>query len=92
MKKSKTKLKDNPFMISCKEFDQFIIDYLERQLPFIKRLIFNLHLLLCSDCRAYIKAYQKSIEVGKKYYEEMGKETREDPPEELLEIIRKLKD
>ncbi len=51
-------------MISCREFEAFIIDYLEGELPWSKRAIFNMHLAVCAECRQYLRAYQRSRALG----------------------------
>lgn len=86
------KMQDKPLMISCEEFEQFVVDYFDGKLPFLTRLKFTMHLLLCGICRKYIREYRKTIDIEKEYYKGTDQEFTEEPPEELLEIIRKLKD
>jgi len=88
----KMKLKDKPLMISCEEFENFVIDYFEGKLPFITRLKFTMHLWLCSACRKYIREYKKIIEIEKKYFSDSDKNISIEPPDELLDIVKKLKD
>lgn len=91
-RKMKLKMQDKPLMISCEEFEEFVTDYFEGKLPFLTRVKFNMHLLLCGICRKYIKQYRKTIEIEKQFYKDTEQEFSEEPPKELLEIIRKLKD
>ncbi|MCG8404340.1 MAG: zf-HC2 domain-containing protein, partial [Phycisphaerales bacterium] len=46
-----------PLMISCREFEAFIVDYLDDQLPARQRKIFEFHLKICRECRDYLAAY-----------------------------------
>lgn len=92
MQRLRPKMKNMPFMVTCEEFDKFMVDYLEGNLPFMKKLVFKMHLLMCGDCRAFVRAYKKTIELGKEYYSHSHAHTEIEPPEQLLEIISKLKD
>lgn len=38
-------------MITCREFDDFIIAYLEDELPHRERSRFDMHLRICRECR-----------------------------------------
>ena len=44
-------------MITCREFEAFIIDYLEDSLLNTERMKFEIHLKLCRECREYLQAY-----------------------------------
>ena len=55
------KNKARNWMPTCRELDAFIVDYLEGTLPLRQRLVFRTHLALCPKCRAYLKAYAKTI-------------------------------
>ncbi len=50
-----------PGMISCSEFEDFILEYLDDELPKGKRLIFEMHLKVCRECREYLASYQKGL-------------------------------
>ena len=50
-------LKKIYIMITCREFESFIIDYLEDSLQKQERIKFELHLKLCRECREYLQAY-----------------------------------
>ena len=54
-----------PFMLTCRELEEFIDDYLEGGLPGRVRSSFDFHLKLCSDCRDYLAAYQQAIAMGR---------------------------
>ena len=54
-----------PLSISCEEFEDFILAYLEGELTRRQKFIFNTHLKICAECRAYLAAYQASISLGK---------------------------
>ena len=50
-----------PMMITCSEFEDFILAYLDDELPRRKRLVFEMHLKLCAECRAYLAAYRTAL-------------------------------
>ena len=51
-------------MITCREFEEFIVDYLEGDLPPRQVKIFELHLRVCRECREYLAAYRRTIDLG----------------------------
>lgn len=54
-----------PLMITCEEFEDFILDYLEGNLTRRQKFVFELHMLLCRQCREYLAAYRASMELTK---------------------------
>jgi len=57
-------LKAMPGMITCREFEEFIIDYLEQSLPKEQVTLFERHLKLCRECRDYLAAYSTTRELS----------------------------
>jgi predicted anti-sigma-YlaC factor YlaD len=51
--------------MTCRQLIDFLDDYLCDELPLTKQAAFRLHLLLCSDCRAYIDSYRRTIAISK---------------------------
>ena len=86
-------LKYMPGMISCTEVEQFIDDYLDHSLSPAEVIVFERHLILCSECRAYLTAYQKTIEMGKKALSIDLSDTSkaQDIPVELIAAIKAAK-
>ncbi len=78
-----------PYMLNCREFEEFIDDYIDGNLPAsVSRKVY-LHLLACGDCRSYIRAYQRSIEMSKAFCDKLDSEVLEDVPDELISIALK---
>ena len=76
-------------MLNCREFEEFIDDYIDGKLPAsVSRKVY-LHLLACGDCRSYISAYKRSIELGKALCDKLDSEVPEDVPDELISIVLK---
>lgn len=72
-----------PMMITCEQFEGFILDYLEGGLTARQRFIFELHLKVCAECRAYLAEYQNAVALlqGQRVPIEM------DPPEDLVTAV-----
>lgn len=52
--------------LTCREIIDFLMAYLDGELPACKRTIFDLHLSICEDCRNYLDSYQSTIELERK--------------------------
>ena len=74
-------------MITCAEFEAFVLDYLEDDLPPAKRRIFELHLKMCRECRDYLEAYRRSIAMGRAVFHDPDATAPEDVPEDLIKAI-----
>lgn len=73
--------------ISCKEVEEFLLDYLEGRLGIWTRLMFKLHLMMCPDCPKYIEEYKNIIALGRKAFPEPEKPAKEKVPDEILQAI-----
>lgn len=74
-------------MITCIEFENFILSYLEDELPARQKTIFEWHMRLCAECREYLAAYQRSLEIGKGVYNATNGPVTEDVPEDLIKAV-----
>ncbi|HKI98542.1 MAG TPA: zf-HC2 domain-containing protein [bacterium] len=61
------------------EVREFLLDYLERELPLLKRWQFRLHLLMCPNCSAYLSRYRSSVSLARNYLDDP-------PPPELVDL------
>jgi len=75
--------------VTCREVADFLMDYLDGTLPESQRAIFDKHLGVCPDCRAYIDSYRRTIAIGRAVYDD-GTEPS-DAPEELIQSILKAR-
>ena len=72
--------------MNCKEFADFLLDYIEGNLPAEEAAAFDEHLQLCPPCIHYLESYRRCIQLGKNCIEckeEMGSEV----PEGLISAI-----
>jgi len=80
-------LKTMPGMITCQEFDAFIVDYLEDDLPRKQKVIFEMHMRMCRECRDYLAAYRRSMEISNAVCEPDSTALPTDIPEDLIKAI-----
>lgn len=74
-------------MITCKEFEDFVLSYLEDELPGAQRKIFELHMRLCRECRDYLAAYRRAMEIGSAVLPSADDPLPDDVPEDLIRAI-----
>ena len=79
-------------MITCREFEAFIHDYLAGELPAPKVRVFEWHLKLCRECREYLAAYRSSIEMGRRALGAPDAAPPDDVPEDLIRAILDARD
>ncbi len=76
-----------PMMINCREFEEFLIDYFEDSLPKRQRLVFEIHMKICRECREYLVAFKRSIDVSKRVFADLDERVPDDVPEDLVRAI-----
>ena len=76
-----------PWMVTCREFEDFILAYLEGDLPEKQRFVFELHLKVCRECRDYLVAYRRTIEVSKRAFEDPDAPLPASVPEDLITAV-----
>ena len=65
------------------EIREFLMDYVENQLPIAKKFQFWLHLVLCWDCNTYLRRYNSSVKLSQNFLEDP-------PPEKLVNLTLKF--
>lgn len=80
-------LRGLPLMITCKELESFIVDYIDQSLPQVQRRKFELHLQVCSSCKAYIQDYTQSIALSQAAFDETDDDACDNMPEDLIAAI-----
>ncbi len=76
-----------PLMITCRQFEDFMIDYLEGGLSERQRFVFELHLKVCGECRAYLAAYRRAVEVSTNVEKDAGDVILPEVPQDLIKAI-----
>jgi anti-sigma factor RsiW len=73
--------------ITCREFVDFLDDYLARRLEPPQVAEFNNHLSGCPPCVAYMQTYEDSIRLGKAAMTRSEEPTPDAVPEDLVAAI-----
>jgi anti-sigma factor RsiW len=71
--------------MTCREFIEFLMDYLNDEVPPDERRIFEQHLGVCDACRNYLATYQQSIALAKEAAREQAAPS--EMPAELMKAI-----
>jgi anti-sigma factor RsiW len=74
-------------MLTCREVEEFLLAYLDGELPLAKRLAFQMHIAFCSECKAYLRKYKTAVALGKTVFVEGARDANEEIPEDLVKAI-----
>ena len=72
-------------MLTCKEFDDFMVDYLDGDLTVWQKFMCWLHVKMCRECAHFIQQYQKVIKLGRSAFDTPDDPLPDSVPEELIE-------
>jgi anti-sigma factor RsiW len=76
--------------MKCRECVEFLIDYLEGELPPEQAEAFQQHLELCPPCIEYVATYKSTIEIGRICCKHEDR-SPPDMPEALVRAILKAR-
>lgn len=79
-------LKLLPGMMTCAEADGFIADYIDGRLKEREQRLFERHVRVCRPCRAYLRAYKRTVELNRAQ-DESAKIELPRMPEQLIQAI-----
>lgn len=68
----------------CQGVIEFLMDYLNRELPDAQQAAFELHIAQCPSCINYLNSYRQTIALGRSIAEE---EADFALPEELVQAV-----
>ncbi len=74
-------------MLTCREFENFVLDYTEGQLTGKQRLAFDMHMRMCAECRRYLQQYQRTIEASREAFPSPDEAVPGEMPEALVAAI-----
>lgn len=74
-------------MITCRQFEDFVMDYLDGSLPEQQHKRFDWHMKICRECRDYLAAYKRTIELGQSVLGDDNDPVPGDVPEDLVRAI-----
>ncbi len=70
--------------MNCKEFVDFLMAYLDGELPQLQRQAFEQHIVDCPPCVLYLDSYKETVRLGQGLSEPPGPE---EAPEDLVQAI-----
>ena len=73
--------------MTCRELADFLMDYLDGQLPDAQRREFETHLGACPACVAYLDSYHRTINLGKAAFDASDDPATDSAPEDLIRAI-----
>lgn len=73
--------------MTCREFIDFLMDYLDGELPAGVQAPFEHHLSLCPACDRYLRQYKATVIAGKMAFSDLDAAVPDDVPEELIAAI-----
>ena len=73
--------------MTCREFADFIADYLSGELPADSLTSFEHHLRLCVNCQKYLAGYEATVKLGKRAFADDDADVPPQVPEELVQAI-----
>jgi len=76
-----------PGMLTCRELEAFLDDYLEGLLSPRQRRRFEWHLKLCRDCRRYLEGYRRAVALCKGVFAKPDAPVPDDVPEDLVRAV-----
>jgi len=73
--------------MTCREFVDFLMAYLDGELPEGQRGVFEGHLVDCPPCKDYLETYRETVELGRRVCCGADAPVPEDVPESLVRAI-----
>lgn len=73
--------------MTCREFAEFIRDYLTDELSAQSRAPFEQHIERCGNCKEYLKQYGDTVAAGRAAFTHLDEDVPADVPEELVKAI-----
>jgi anti-sigma factor RsiW len=73
--------------VTCREFADFMADYLSGELEPALRQPFDDHLNLCVNCQRYLTSYRETVALGKRAFEDEDAVLPPDVPDDLVKAI-----
>jgi len=73
--------------MTCREFADFIADYLADELPPAIHARFADHLRRCANCRRYLAGYERAVALGKRAFDADEAALPATVPDDLVKAI-----
>ena len=76
-------------LMTCREFEDFIVSYLDGSLDTGARRAFEAHIRACKACHDYLAAYRETIQLGNRVFD--GLDEIHTVPEDLVLAVLKVR-
>ena len=73
--------------MTCREFVDFLMQYLSGELSLAERSVFEQHMAECPDCMAYLRTYEATIKLEKAAFDNPTGPVPDEVPEDLVGAI-----
>lgn len=73
--------------MTCREIADFLMKYIDGELPRRQRTTFEMHLAECPACRTYLKSYEMTIGLARSTKCPVNDTNIEGMPDELVRLI-----
>jgi anti-sigma factor RsiW len=73
--------------VTCREFTEFMAEYLSGTLPPATRETFESHLTICENCQRYLTIYDETTRLGRQAFDSPDGPLPADVPEALVSAI-----
>ncbi len=73
--------------MNCREFVEFLMEYLDGELPQAQVTIFRAHMDDCPGCETYLDTYRETVRLGREVCGDPEGPVPEDVPEALVSAI-----
>ena len=73
--------------MNCREFVEFLMEYLDGELPGRQRGVFEEHMADCPSCVTYLETYRETVRLGGALCADPADPVPEDVPENLVQAI-----
>ena len=73
--------------MTCKELIDFLMDFLDGELPAEEHRRFDEHLGLCHECTSYLASYRETVRLGNMICQPEESALPADIPEDLVQAI-----
>lgn len=73
--------------MTCREFNEFLMAYLDRELPKAELESFEAHLAECPPCVVYLDQYRETVRLGRSICEPDDGPIPDNVPERLIQAV-----
>ena len=81
----------SPRMITCREFNDFIIEYVEGTLTTKQVTLFKRHMKICPMCRNFLKTYIATYKAKSHIFPHEDIDVPDEVPQDLIDAILAVK-